>query len=137
MVWGGFSASGHRMTSAIFQKIIKENIWSLVCDLWLKNEWAMQHYKDRNHKSKFISEWLKIIKMKVFRNRQFMLLKFMLFMFFLFLSINNHVILCFLFDNVLPVLYYTLCVNLKPVNLTKLQEGSNTFTKHCIWPIVF
>ncbi len=54
MVWGCFAASGHgllaiingTMSSALYQKILKENIQPSICDLKLKCTWAMQQGND-------------------------------------------------------------------------------------------
>ncbi len=58
MVWGCFAASGPgrlaiidgTMNSALYQKILKENVWSSVCDIKLKHTWVT---------SKSTCEWLK------------------------------------------------------------------------------
>ncbi|KAF7667039.1 hypothetical protein LDENG_00082510 [Lucifuga dentata] len=45
MVWGYFAASGPgqlAMNSALYQKILRENVRSSVCDLKLNCNWAMQ-----------------------------------------------------------------------------------------------
>ncbi len=47
------------MNSALYQKILKENIQPSVCDLKLKRTWVMQQDNDLKHISKSTSEWLK------------------------------------------------------------------------------
>ncbi|KAK3568483.1 hypothetical protein QTP86_008234 [Hemibagrus guttatus] len=72
MVWGCFAASGPgrlavingTMNSAVYQKILKENVWPSVCDLKLKQTWVLQQDNDPKHTSKSTSEWLKKNKMK-------------------------------------------------------------------------
>ncbi|KAK3530781.1 hypothetical protein QTP70_001580 [Hemibagrus guttatus] len=72
MVWGGFAASGPGrlavingiMNSAVYQKILKENVRPSVCDLKLKRTWVLQQDNDPKHTSKSTSEWLKKNKMK-------------------------------------------------------------------------
>ncbi len=72
MVWGCFKASGPQrlaiidgtMNSALYQKILKENVLTSVCDLKLKCTWVMQQDNDPKHTSKPTSEWLKINKIK-------------------------------------------------------------------------
>ncbi len=67
MVWGCFAASGPgrlaiidgTMNSALYQKILKENVRPSVCDLKLKHTWVMQQDNDPKHNSKSTSEWLK------------------------------------------------------------------------------
>ncbi len=53
------------MNSALYQKILKENVWSSVCDLKLKRTWVMQQDNDPKHTSKSTSERLKKTKIKV------------------------------------------------------------------------
>ncbi len=73
MVWGCFAASGPgrlaiidgTMNSALYQKILKENVRPSVCDLKLKRTWVMQQDNDPKHTSKSTSEWLKKNKIKV------------------------------------------------------------------------
>ncbi len=73
MVWGCFAASGPgrlaiidgTMNSALYQKILKENVRPSVCDLKLKRTWGMQQDNDPKHTSKSTSEWLKKNKIKV------------------------------------------------------------------------
>ncbi len=73
MVWGCFAASGTgrlaiidgTMNSALYQKILKENVQPSVCDLKLKRTWVMQQDNDPKHTSKSTSEWLKKNKIKV------------------------------------------------------------------------
>ena len=73
MVWGCFAASGPgrlaiidgTMNSALYQKILKENVRPSVRDLKLKHTWVMQQDNDPKHASKSTSEWLKKNKMKV------------------------------------------------------------------------
>ncbi len=73
MVWGCVAASGSgrlakidgNMNSALYQKILKENVRPSVCDLKLKRTWVMQQNNDPKHTSKFTSEWLKKNKIKV------------------------------------------------------------------------
>ncbi|KAK3537280.1 hypothetical protein QTP70_006990 [Hemibagrus guttatus] len=72
MVWGCFAASGPgrlavingTMNSAVYQKILKENVRPSVCDLKLKQPWVLQQDNDPKHTSKSTSEWLKKNKMK-------------------------------------------------------------------------
>ncbi|KAK3508611.1 hypothetical protein QTP70_035201, partial [Hemibagrus guttatus] len=72
MVWGCFAASGPgrlavingTMNSAVYQKILKENVRPSVCDLKLKRPWVLQQDNDPKHTSKSTSEWLKKNKMK-------------------------------------------------------------------------
>ncbi len=66
-VWGCFEASkpgrlaiiDGTMNSALYQKILKENVQASVCDLKLKRTWVMQRDNDLKHTSKPTSEWLK------------------------------------------------------------------------------
>ncbi len=61
MVWGCFAGPGRlgiideTMNSALYQKILKENVQPSVCDLELKSTWVMWQDNDPNH----TSEWLK------------------------------------------------------------------------------
>ncbi|KAK3553212.1 hypothetical protein QTP86_031817 [Hemibagrus guttatus] len=72
MVWGCFAASGPgrlavingTVNSAVYQKILKENVQPSVCDLKLKRTWVLQQDNDPKHTSKSTSEWLKKNKMK-------------------------------------------------------------------------
>ncbi|KAK3526991.1 hypothetical protein QTP86_006131 [Hemibagrus guttatus] len=72
MVWGCSAASGPgrlavingTMNSAVYQKILKENVRPSVCDLKLKRTWFLQQDNDPKHTSKSTSEWLKKNKMK-------------------------------------------------------------------------
>ncbi|KAK3556965.1 hypothetical protein QTP70_022309 [Hemibagrus guttatus] len=72
MVWGCFAASGPgrlavingTMNSAVYQKILKENVRPSVCDLKLKQTWVLQQDNNPKHTSKSTSEWLKKNKMK-------------------------------------------------------------------------
>ncbi|KAK3568913.1 hypothetical protein QTP86_019559, partial [Hemibagrus guttatus] len=72
MVWGCSAASGPgrlavingTMNSAVYQKILKENVRPSVCDLELKRTWVLQQDNDPKHTSKSTSEWLKKNKMK-------------------------------------------------------------------------
>ncbi|KAK3542023.1 hypothetical protein QTP86_010605 [Hemibagrus guttatus] len=72
MVWGCSAASGPgrlavingTMNSAVYQKILKENVRPSVCDLKLKRTWVLQQDNDPKHSSKSTSEWLKKNKMK-------------------------------------------------------------------------
>ncbi|KAK3538494.1 hypothetical protein QTP86_006194 [Hemibagrus guttatus] len=52
------------MNSAVYQKILKENVRLSVCDLKLKRTWVLQQDNDPKHISKSTSEWLKKNKMK-------------------------------------------------------------------------
>ncbi|KAK3571420.1 hypothetical protein QTP86_012057 [Hemibagrus guttatus] len=52
------------MNSAVYQKILKENIRPSVSDLKLKRTWVLQQDNDPKHTSKPTSEWLKKNKMK-------------------------------------------------------------------------
>lgn len=55
MVWGCFPASGPGqlaiidgpMNSALYQKILKENVWQSVHTLKLKHSWVMQQDNDQ------------------------------------------------------------------------------------------
>ncbi len=79
MVWGYFAVSwpgrfaiiDGTMNSALYQKILKENVWLSVCDLKLKRTWVMQQDNDPKHTSKATSEWLKknIIKVLEWPNQ--------------------------------------------------------------------
>ncbi len=53
------------MNSALYQKILKENVRPSVCDLKLKRTCVMQPDNDPKHTSKSTSEWLKENKIKV------------------------------------------------------------------------
>ncbi len=72
MIWGCFAASGSgrlaiidgTMHFALYQKILKENMCSSVCDLKLKHSWDMQQDNDPKHTSKSTSEWLKKKKLR-------------------------------------------------------------------------
>ncbi|KAK3551068.1 hypothetical protein QTP70_011482 [Hemibagrus guttatus] len=72
MVWGCFAASGPgrlavingTMNSAVYQKILEENVRPSVSDLKLKRTWVLQQHNDPKHTSKSTSEWLKKNKMK-------------------------------------------------------------------------
>ncbi|KAK3548201.1 hypothetical protein QTP70_005167 [Hemibagrus guttatus] len=72
MVCGCSAASGpgrlavinETMNSAVYQKILKENVRLSVCDLKLKRTWVLQQDNDPKHTSKSTSEWLKKNKMK-------------------------------------------------------------------------
>ncbi|KAK3550047.1 hypothetical protein QTP86_019146 [Hemibagrus guttatus] len=72
MVWGCFAASGPgrlavingTMNSAVYQKILKENVRPSVSDLKLKRTWVLQQDNNPKHTSKSTSEWLKKNKMK-------------------------------------------------------------------------
>ncbi len=73
MVWGCFAASGPgrlaiidgTMNSALYQKILKENVWPSVCDLKLKRTRVMQQDNNLKHTSKSTYEWLNENKIKV------------------------------------------------------------------------
>ncbi|KAK3559184.1 hypothetical protein QTP86_005083 [Hemibagrus guttatus] len=52
------------MNSAVYQKILKENVQPSVSDLKLKQTWVLQHDNDPKHTSKSTSEWLKKNKKK-------------------------------------------------------------------------
>ncbi|KAK3537399.1 hypothetical protein QTP70_008851 [Hemibagrus guttatus] len=52
------------MNSAVYQKILKDNVRPSVCDLKLKRTWVLQQDNDPKHTSKSTSEWLKKNKMK-------------------------------------------------------------------------
>ncbi len=73
MVWGCFAASGPgglaiidgTMNSALYQKILKENVRPSVCDLKLKRNWVMQQDNDPKLISKSTSEWFMKNKIKV------------------------------------------------------------------------
>ncbi len=53
------------MEPALYQKILKENVWLSIFDLKLKRTWVMQQDNDPKHTSKTTSEWLKKNKIKV------------------------------------------------------------------------
>ena len=53
------------MNSALYQKILKENVWPSVCDLKLKRTLIMQQDNDPKHSRESTSEWLKKNKIKV------------------------------------------------------------------------
>ncbi len=67
MFWGCFAASGPgrlaiidgTMNSALYQKILKDNVRPSVYDLKLKRTWVMQQDNDPKHTRKSTSEWLK------------------------------------------------------------------------------
>ena len=67
MVWGCFAALAPgrlavingTMNSAVYQKILEENVWPTVRDLKLKRTWVLQQDNDPKHTSKTTSEWLK------------------------------------------------------------------------------
>ncbi len=67
MVWGCFAASGPgrlavingTMNSAVYQKILKDNVRPSVRDLKLKRTWVLQQDNDPKHTSESTSEWLK------------------------------------------------------------------------------
>ncbi len=52
------------MNSAVYQKILKDNVWPSVRDLKLKRTWVLQQDNDPKHTSKSTSEWLKKNKME-------------------------------------------------------------------------
>ncbi len=64
MVWGCFAASGPgrlavingTMDSAVYQKILKDNVWPSVRDLKLKRTCVLQQDNDPKHTSKSTSE---------------------------------------------------------------------------------
>ncbi len=66
-VWGCFAASGPArlaviigtMNSAVYQKILKDNVRPSVCDLKLKRTWVLQQDNHPKYTSKSTSEWLK------------------------------------------------------------------------------
>ncbi len=72
MFWGCFAASGPgrlavingTMNSAVYQKILKDNVRPSVRDLKMKRTWVLQQDNDPKHTSKSTSEWLKKNKMK-------------------------------------------------------------------------
>ncbi len=53
------------MNSALYQKILKENVRPSVCDLNLKHTWVIQQGNDTKHTNKSTSEWLKKKQIKV------------------------------------------------------------------------
>ncbi|KAF7656990.1 hypothetical protein LDENG_00033290 [Lucifuga dentata] len=63
MVWGCFAVSGPEqlaiiegnMNSALYQKVLRENVWSSVCDLKLKRNRVLQQDSDPKHQSKSTS----------------------------------------------------------------------------------
>ncbi len=52
------------MNSALYQKILKVNVWPSVCGLKLMCTWVMQQDNDPKHTSKSTSEWLKKTKLR-------------------------------------------------------------------------
>ncbi len=52
------------MNSAVYQKILKDNVRPSVCDIKLKRTWVLQQDNDPKHTSKSTSEWLKKNKME-------------------------------------------------------------------------
>ena len=72
MVWGCFAASGPgrlavvtgTINSAVYQKILKENVQLFVSDLKLKRTWVLQQDNVPKHALKSTSEWLKKNKVK-------------------------------------------------------------------------
>ncbi|KAK3555601.1 hypothetical protein QTP86_025658 [Hemibagrus guttatus] len=52
------------MNSAVYQKLLKENVRPSVCDLKLKRTWVLQQDNDPKHTNKSTSEWLKKNRMK-------------------------------------------------------------------------
>ncbi len=64
VVWGCFAASGPgglaiidgTMNSALYKKILKENVRLSVCDLKLKRTWVMQQDTDPKHTSKLLKK---------------------------------------------------------------------------------
>ena len=72
MVWGCFAASGPgrlavvtgTMNSAVYQRILTENVQPSVHDLKLKRTWVLQPDNDPKHTSKSTSEWLRKNKMR-------------------------------------------------------------------------
>ncbi len=73
MVWGCFAASGPgrlaaingTMDSAVYQKILKDNVRPSVRDLKLKRTWVLQQDNDPKHTIKSTSEWLKKTKWRL------------------------------------------------------------------------
>ncbi|KAK3507977.1 hypothetical protein QTP70_007945 [Hemibagrus guttatus] len=61
---GSLAVINGTMNSAVYQKILKENVRPSVCDLKLKRTWVLQQDNDPKHTSKSTSEWLKKNKMK-------------------------------------------------------------------------
>ena len=55
------------MNSALYQKILKENVRPSVCDLKLKRTWVMQQDNNPKPTSQSTSEWLKKNKIKVLK----------------------------------------------------------------------
>ena len=53
------------MNSALYQRILQENVRPSVRELKLKRSWVMQQDNDPKHTSKSTSEWLKNKKFKV------------------------------------------------------------------------
>ncbi|KAI4878606.1 hypothetical protein NFI96_019045, partial [Prochilodus magdalenae] len=76
MVWGCFAASGPgslavkngTMNTAVYQKILKENVRPSVCDLKLKRTLVLQQDNDPKHTSKSTSERLKKNKKELVSN---------------------------------------------------------------------
>ncbi|KAK1796512.1 hypothetical protein P4O66_009548 [Electrophorus voltai] len=65
ILWPGrFAVVNGTINSAVFQKILKENIWSSVSGLRLKHTLVLQQDNDPKHTSKSTNEWLKKNKMK-------------------------------------------------------------------------
>ncbi|MGH0158770.1 UNVERIFIED_CONTAM: hypothetical protein FKN15_044380 [Acipenser sinensis] len=73
MVWGCFAASGPgqlaiidtTMNSALYQKILEENIRPSVYELKLNQKWVMQQDNDPKHTSRSTKEWLQKMKFHV------------------------------------------------------------------------
>lgn len=67
MVWDCFAVSAPgrvalhdgTMSSALFQKILKDSTWASVHVLKLKHIWVLQQDHDLKHKSKSASKWKK------------------------------------------------------------------------------
>ncbi len=53
------------VSTSPYQKILKENVRPVVCDIMLKRTLVMQQDNDLKHTSKSTSEWLKKNKIKV------------------------------------------------------------------------
>ncbi|MGH0123262.1 UNVERIFIED_CONTAM: hypothetical protein FKN15_021002 [Acipenser sinensis] len=65
MVWGRLAIIEGTMNSALYQRILQENVRPSVRELKLKCSWVMQQDNDPKHTSKSTSEWLKNKKFKV------------------------------------------------------------------------
>ena len=73
MVWGCFAAAGpgqltiieSTMNSAVYQRVLEENVKPSVKKLKLQRNWTLQHDNDPKHTSKSTKDWLKTKKWRV------------------------------------------------------------------------